>query len=370
MTTATLWSALRRRLDPGGRAPIGLVLDGNRIELLQLEGSPQQPRVRACLTLDRADGGELLPSRDALRSLLGPRLRQTGFRGRRTVTAMPASQVKLMVVNYGLESNRDEAELILRLVAERVPQPLAQCVVDYLPIRTASESEKSALVAVAQRENVIGYLELLRAAGLQVEALEIEPVAMRRLVMRLSQDEAKENILVLNGGATRSDLTVFWGRRLILYRELEFGESRAVERLSRTLEMSPESAVSVLREYGFRSPVSPADLGGGPPPHEISQAVREILKAEFDRVAESVRNALAYTASRTRGGAVDAVYLVGSIVRWPEVEHVLQERLALPVEILDPRAAFDPSRAELGSAAPAPSAIVAGLALRGVGHES
>lgn len=364
MTAALgLANTLARWVRPARCGPIGVAVGTDRVELLQVQQGAGRPRVRAAGALDLEVGGEASPE---LSGTLRRALAGRGFRGHRAVAAMPAGRVKLMVLNYRVEGGRDEAEVILAQVGERVDRPLDECIVDYLPIRAGeSQPEKSALVAVAERAAVIGFLEELRRAGLQVEALEIEPVAVRRLVRRLTRGDARENSLVLHAGARRSDLTVLWGRRLILYRELDFSEAGAIETLSSTLDMLPESAAALVRQYGVSPPAdAPRDLVG-PAPQEISQTVRDILKADFQRLAESLRSALVYTASRTRGGALDSVLVTGALAAWPGVADLLEERLSVPVAVLEVGTAFDGHPGD----AP-PSAVVAGLALRGLVHDA
>ena len=351
--------------------PIGLDLGAEGLHMLQLDGREQEPRIRAMLSTPYpADREATLASPPQLTSLLRQALKAGGFRGRRVVTAMPESGVRLMVLNYEIDRQTSEPERILQLVGERIDEALEGCVVDYLPIRTSGEKHgaKSALAVVARRDAVIDHLERLRAAGLEVEALEISPVAVRRLVARLLPDETDLNSLVVHCGARRSDLTVFSGRRLILYRELDFGEDETIGALGKSLEMSPEQARSLLYQYGVRADAEGRAWDDPAAAQEISETVLEILKPTFYALKEQVDKACVYTASGWRGASVDQVYLLGSIARWPGFDGVLQGFLSLPVRILEPLAAFAPvdGAEAAGRDRHREIAIAAGHALRGV----
>jgi type IV pilus assembly protein PilM len=350
--------------------PIGLDLASDRLTMLQIEGGATEARIRAMASVSQPDGERsLLSSPSTLKKLVARAYKRGPFRGRRVVTALPPDRVKLMLLNYDLGAQQAEPELILSRVQERIQESVEDCVIDYLPIRkTAGKpSESSALVAIAREEVVIGHLELLRSARLEVEALEIGPVAVRRLVGRLAKDSARENVLVINFDRSRSYLIVLWGRRLILYREIDFGTDRVIELLSKSLDLTPEEAASVLREYGVFPGGEPSGPGDGPTGEEIRQTVMEILKPGFQTVAEQVSNAFVYAASRTRGESVDFVYLLGPVSHWPGSDRLLSELISSPVRALDPTAGLRGQGDDKGLMSPtADLALAAGLALRGM----
>ena len=128
-------------------------------------------------------------------------------------------------------------------------------------------------------------------------------MAIRRLVIRLALRDFGEDVMILHFGRDKSHLTVLWGRRLILYREIEFGENRAIEQVAKSLELPLDSAAALLLEFGvFPETASPyLDRASV----EISETVMEILTPGFANIAEQIGNALIYTASRTRGESVE-----------------------------------------------------------------
>ena len=354
--------------------PIGFDLACDQLHMLQMERCRERLRVRAAASCPYPVGRDaILQSPGELKPLVARTLRSEPFRGRKVVTVIPGDAVKLMVLSYELNSQQSEPELILSLVRERIKEPLDEWVVDYHPIRPSHEkqSELSALVAIAREDAVIRHLELLRSAGLEVAALEIPPVAIRRLVIRLAMRDFGEDVMILHFGRDKSHLTVLWGRRLILYREIEFGENRAIEQVAKSLDLPLDSAAALLLEFGVFPETASPDLDRASV--EISETVMEILTPGFATVAEQIGNALIYTASRTRGESVDLIYLVGAVAHWPGVDKLISSLTAIPVRILDPlqaitgtRSAFPPS---VSDASPN-IALAASLALRGFGdHE-
>jgi len=360
-------SAFRGGLGECAFGPIGLDLGPERAGLVQLERRGGGVRIGAARTLDLpapgAEGAEA-----PLAPLLRSAVRGAGFRGRRVVTLLPDPGARLMVVNFPLAEGESEAQRILRLVEERIDEPVDECVVDYLSIRTSDEraGERSALVAVAQREGVTAYLELLRGAGLRVDALEIAPLAIHRLVAWLTRADRSRHAVVLYAGRKRTHLTVSTGRRLLLYREVDFGEDAAVEAVAKALDMAPEEATALLRRYG----VWP-DEDGRVPTHdpaealEVSETVRQILTPLAFGLAEEIRRAGVYTASQWRGAAIDGVWLLGAFAGWPRADRLLESLVSLPTGILDPGSAL--ASDDEASLSAEDMTLAAGLALRGFG---
>lgn len=354
-----------RRLRPSARSAVGAIgldIGGAGLNAVQLEWRAGALRVRAAAQAARSGEAEaLFADRSALRDFVSESLRAHGFRGRRVVAALTGADVKLMLLSYQIRAEGSDAEVILGLVGERVRDPIENLVIDYLPVRTGGE--RSALVAVAKRTAAIERLEALRACGFSVDALEIAPVALRRLMACITGNDPEKNAVVIQCGEERSAMQVLWGRRLILYRDLEFGTSAAVEAVAKALELPRDAAGRVLEGHGVG-----AVPGADPDPGQnISRALHDILKPSFYELSEQINKAVIYTASQTHGGTIDRVFLLGQPARWPGAADVLGELVELPASAVDPLAAFrDPDAPPSTAPWRLDPSLAAGLALRGL----
>ncbi|MGH8495018.1 MAG: pilus assembly protein PilM [Gammaproteobacteria bacterium] len=318
---------------------IGLHMAREAVHLVQLElRDADVAGIRAWASVPLPGGSdEIMQSPKRLRMLLRKALVSRGFKGRKVVSAMPHGKVRIHSVSYRATRDRSEAEEILHLMAERLDGPLTDHVLDYLPVRDATpDGERLALVAVSRREEVIGYLELLRQAGLDVAALEIGPAAIRRLVCAMSPAGDPENVLVINAGDRASFMTMVSGRRLLFDQEIDFGERKLLELVAGALDM-PLSLVRELVVGGGLEAARPTALAEA----DISAAIVEILRPELKRLVAEIQRAFLYAASETRGGGVRRVYLVGSIARWPGADRQLSTLAGMPVtNVPDPLAAL------------------------------
>ncbi len=356
-------------LRPGAQrvGPIGLQFSDERINLVQLDRDGRgQLNLKASASIPYETTRDALLSdaqkvRTLLRSALGK-----GFRGRTVISAMPPEHVRMLSVTYRPEADREDADLILEQITERLDSEISDYVVDYLPVRTAGD-ERRALVAVTPAAEVITFLETLRKAGLTVDALEIGPVAVKRLVSAMTMQNQPNNVLVINFGRDVAYMTMISERRLLFDHEIGFGEQRIVKRVADSLRMSEELARGMVLRIGL-DPKRKTDSSAFGETGEFD-ALLEIVRPEFKRLVDEVRRVLLYAASETRGGTVDRIYVLGSIARWPGAAGLLDSMSDVTVSTVpDPLSLFGTH--ESGPAADTPPdtelAIATGLALRGL----
>jgi len=354
--------------------PIGIDFGLEALHLVQLTTSAgQAPVVRARASLS-FDG----PRRDVLanpyqfRSLIKRALAADNFYGRKAVIAIPSGMFRTVSINYQSAGGQDqEAAAVLRVMKDRLDGELSDYVIDYLPVKSRSKNdERLALVAVSEREPIVEFLELARKARLDVEALEIGPVAISRLVGALSTESGSENVLVINSGRRASYLTVISGTDLLFDQEVAFGEYSLIRQTAETLDMSEDMARDLILRSGVQSAANADSVANAIDEAGLVSTISEILKPQFLKLVEEIKRVCLYAASETRGGAVAQVYLLGSIARWPGSDGLLSSLTGVDVaKIPDPLALFPSHENEKNPAvgASAPEIVVAtGAALRGL----
>ncbi len=344
--------------------PIGIDLALERMHLVQLcrdanDGIAVKTHTSVAYPISR---GDIFDSETALTPLLRAALRSVPFSGRNAVVALPAGAFRTMSVTYRVSPGQSEAKILANLMADRLDGDLSDYVIDYIPVRTR-DSDRMALVAASPRETVIRFLNAIRRAGLDVDALEIGPLSIRRLVSALPGMAADDNVVVVNTGVSTTFVTVLAGRRLLSDQDFRFGEDALLGRLSKSLDMSVEAARGLVMRTGLeplsrRDQVSLALNESG-----VFNTLLEIIKPELMRLVTEIERAVLFTSSETHGGKVSRIYLVGALTRWRGVATALNNILGLEVANLSaPLSSFNDSD---NSSSPE-MAVAAGLALRGL----
>ena len=314
---------------------IGLECAVEQLHLVQLELTQSgdiSVRATASSTYPEARS-DLLRSPRRLRELVKETLAKARFKGRKVVTALPSGETRIVPVHYRVGAGQSEAGVILRLMEDRLDGPLGDYVIDFLPIRSNSNAdERSALVAIAKRESVIAYLEALRKSGLDVECLEIGPVAIRRLITAMAPEDRLENVLAINFGREASFLTIISGNRLLFDQSIQFGERMLLAKMSDALDMPEASVRKLVESHGLDPEPSDSSRLTVAENLDVSDTLQEIAKPLFIRLVDEISRVLIYVASQTHGESVDRIYLLGSIARWRGADQLLNRLLTLPVQ--------------------------------------
>lgn len=346
---------------------IGLEISLSSLNMVQLEQNPDgriliRDWATEPLPIDRKD---FIFDKVAVKESVKAARSTASFKGRKINAMLPASELKIISVtheNVGGES-RDHA--VAEALSSRLDGDISDYVVDYLPIRQKNESKRGlAIVAFARLEKVEAYLEVLSSAGLQPGALDIGPAAIKRLVVALRNPQANETVMVINFGAKLSYLSILSGRRLLFDEEVKFGEDLLIDEVSSALQMDRAMARQQIIETGMIS----SETASNPVEREIADTMRQIVKPQFNTLADSIKRALIYAVAETRGEPVNHVYVLGSIARYRGVDRMLQSLIELPVSVLpDPLSHFPStlSDAQAANRGKQPElALATGLALR------
>jgi type IV pilus assembly protein PilM len=359
-----LWSSLKSRIAGwkpalpalGAPAPIGFDLASERLNLAQASLYKGGWHWRAIAALPYPGGrSEMLGNPAAFRTLVQTTLHEHGFRGRRVVSVLPPGDLQVISIDYTTTNGQDDTAVLLRTLKERFKSTLDDTVLDILPVRRPRDSNlRSAVVALAPRNRVLAHLDLLTAAELEPEAIDIGPAALARLARAVVTGDPRANLLLINFGTENSYFSLLWGRRLMFDRSLAIGEKRLAGTLASNLDLSLERALALLRKHGLNSHGD-----------EIAETIGELLQPDFQYLALEVNRVLIYFASQTHGGAVEGIYLAGSIARLPGAADFLCRLLSMPVQVLNPWK-IPGSEASKIIEPPTGMAVAAGLALRGI----
>jgi len=366
MMLRQLIGRLGRSMGTAPPRPIGADFAATRLNLVQAELRGERWHLQAAAS--RAypmPREELLANPGELLRFVNATLAQAPFQGRRVISALAPSDVRILPLTVQVTQGQSESQAVARAAAEQLGERAAQHVIDYYQVRGADldGGERQVLLAAAPKTHVLAFLAMLERARLMPVALDIGPAAIGRLLAVLHGSDVGQSVALLNFGSKKSYLTVIWGRRLMLDREIAFGEDMLASAVADAFDVPCDTAASLLREHGIgaREP-APDDVPHG----ELRRVIRAILHPACQALADELAHTQVYVASRTRGSSISRLYLNGSLARYPDIGSRIAELIDVPVHLLDPFDAFpaspgvDTQRAETATAI----ALATGLALR------
>ncbi len=280
---------------------------------------------------------ELLSSPKLLRTLIRSAFSSTHFNGKKIVTSIPSNEVRIISINYQQKSGGSAESGILDSLKDRLDEDLTGYVIDYLPVRGKEmDQEKLAIVALVKKEAVTNYLEVLRYAGLEVDSLEIRPAAINRYIYSNLRKDNYQDILSINFGEVNSYLTVTSGRRLLLDQQIEFGSKKLIESISNTLDISINSVLDLVSQYGFEDQSQNLESNSIAIENH-SKILKEICKPELDKLIDEVNQVLLFFASENHGRSINKIFLLGCMSYWKNLDNYLNSSLKINTEsIINP----------------------------------
>lgn len=359
---------------------IGFDLASEKLNMVQIGFGLQGPQIMAAVSeYHNSDFKSISDQPERLKTLIRSILKKNRFRGRKIVATVPNSLLKLLFINYVCKANEDEAKALVDALQSRVKHALTDYVIDYLPVNphASAQVNRMALVAMAKQSEVETYLDVLETCGLKPVALEIGPVAIQRLVSVISSEDDSQKVLVINFAADKSYLTVLWNQEILLDRELAFGMEDVLTALTGAFDVPKHTALEILHKYGLSEPAEGPDyeqslisesieddaIGD----ESVRKVIIDILKPGLRELTNEIRDVLVYVASETRGGAVEQIYLMGSLARIAEVDRLIDKLISIPVTTINPLYGFATHRncvpIDIGPVAGI--AVATGLSLRG-----
>lgn len=373
------WDRLTNKLSIFSKpkvGPIGLDIRSHSLNMVQvvIDKKSLKPRVHVAVSLPLpCSSAELFASPALFKKTICGALKLHPFIGKRCVTTLPANKVRLKHISFEQQAKQSDMQAMLPRLQELLGNKLESSVIDYIPIRPEHEKQlsRSAIIAITERTDMNAYLGLLDSCQIDVDAVEIGPLAIRRLIAAMNPEQQQAKVMTMNVGRQKSYLTVIWGRRILLDREVAFGLDNVVNVVAAELDITEQDASDLLDKYGFELPGNPdraVDIDSDQ--KDMTRMLNDIVMPLFTTLASRIRDVLLYTASETRGGGIDVIYLLGSITHWHGIDARLQQILSMPVQVIDPLYGFEwknnPQTPSEKHDDMSSIAVATGMALRGV----
>ncbi|MGQ9505176.1 MAG: pilus assembly protein PilM [Thermogutta sp.] len=312
-------------------SPIGLDIGPRSLRAVQLNGD------RSCVVhameLEITTGGD--PRADSVAAIAGSVrtiLREGGFRGGNVVLSI--GHPDLLVQNIRINDSPENllASTVLEEMASRAninPETVEIRWIDAGVILQGEAQRREVVLLTCRKATVTERIQLANHAGVRLVALDAEPAALARAVLRQyrRQTDQSRTVLFIRIGQRNTLVFIMRGGHPLFAKYLPFGGDDLDQALVRQFQIPLESALVLRQGYGERR----RDQRDP----EIVKTVQECLQPLWNSWLEEIARCARYYQVTFRGQPIERVIISGS-----EATSELQERLErffdLPIEILDP----------------------------------
>jgi len=334
---------------------VGLDIGSKTVKAVELTGGEGRFSLRAVGAIGHANPPVDLQSSEKEISALSETVKKlvsdARISGREVAISIPETQTFTKIMKFPLLNEQEIDSAVKWGAEEHIPIPISEAVVQHQIIErreNANPPQTFVLLVAASRALVEKYVRIANLSGFEVTAVETEMIS----IIRSSVDASKTS-LVIDMGATSTDVAIAKGGRLYLSRSITTAGNAFTRVIEQSLGVSQSQADEYKRAYGL----SEKSLEG-----KVGRALMPI----FRTVADEAKKAVHYYNQETAGDNPVSVTLVGGSAGLPNAAATLAKLLGYEVTIGDAfaKVSLDPnSKKELSGYQPL-YAVAAGLAMR------
>jgi len=160
--------------------------------------------------------------------------------------SLPVSVVFHAVINLPLLKKEDLDKVLRAEVKKLLPRPIDDMVLDYQMIKNSTQSKtQRVLVNAVPKELVIFYTQVFKMAGIGLDALEPESIALERSLVGRDQSVA----MIIDMGAERTNFYIIDQGYAITHHSIEVGGERINKILSEMLDVKEDLSEQIKYDY-------------------------------------------------------------------------------------------------------------------------
>jgi type IV pilus assembly protein PilM len=363
------------------RYPIGIDIGDQAIYAAQFKKTRQGISVRELFhrKLDNGQTDTTEPD-DTLIPVLKEVAKNKRFRGKSVVIRLPTKHVNSALITFEVGAEETLEDAIARECRRYLTFPIEEAVIDYpsiVDISSGKNNRFKANIISVRRDQIEQYINLLKRAGLSVEAIDFDLSSLLRLHNYLFS--IKDGPVILcNIGHSQSLISVVTNDNILAHRNVTWGTQSLLNRLETTLELSSDSeqAASILTKYGLYYGDSISPSGNSPEEEnrdqddtiEIYRSVFQILAPLVDKLLHEFYQITGYVRSEIQEVKFEEIYMYGQASLINFLDKYLKNRLNIPTKLINPMSKLTLQGRSLPSdtVEGATFAIALGLALRKV----
>jgi type IV pilus assembly protein PilM len=247
-------------------------------------------------------------------ALLSNLMEQARVSTKRCVASLPNSSVFTSVIDMPAMTTR-ELESAMQFEAKKyVPLPFSEVNLSWSIISQSEETKTLKVLLIAVPKQVKNnYIRLFELAGLELEIIEIEALALIRSLII----DATKNSVIIDIGAKATGLNVIKNGLLQLTRNMNIGGDTITDRIAQSLNVTPARAEQFKKDFG----VSESDF--------LPEAIKPVLAT----IKNEVKQLLSIYQSHNLH--LDNIVMVGGGSQLPGVTQAFDD-LGLPVTLGNP----------------------------------
>ena len=241
---------------------------------------------------------------------------QSGIKTKSVAVGLPASKTFTSIVETETLPEKELEKVFKYQIDKYVPMPMSDAKADYVILGPSPNdpSKTEVLVSSVAREYAETVLDTIEKTGLNVIAMEPEPLAMAR---SLAIPGAVDANLIVDFGEKSTDLVIVFQGKPRLVRSIPGGFGQLVNAVTAGLGVTEDQSRQFILKFGLAE-------------DQVEGQVFKILNPSLDNYASELAKSVRFFQSKYLNGKVGGIILSGYASMIPLFSEYIEAKTSIP----------------------------------------
>ena len=241
---------------------------------------------------------------------------QAGIKTKNVAVGLPASKTFTSIVETDTLPENELEKAFKYEIDKYVPMSLSDAKADYviLGLSPNDPAKSEVLVSSVAKEYAESVMEMIEKTGLNVIAMEPEPLAMAR---SLAVPGMMDACLIVDFGEKSTDLVIVYKNQPRLVRSIPGGFGQLVKMVSGNLGVEEDQARQFILKFGLAE-------------DKVEGQVFKILAPSLDTYASELTKSVRFYQTKYLNGKVGGIVLSGYAGTIPLFSEYIEAKTSIP----------------------------------------
>jgi type IV pilus assembly protein PilM len=243
--------------------------------------------------------------------------------------AISLSGNSIIIKKIGLPAmTPEELDESIKWEAEQyIPYDVNDVNLDYQILQSRPEQgQMDVLLVAAKKEMVEEYVGIVKEAGLDPVVVDVDSFTIQNAFEVNYAWPPGETVVLIDIGASTININVVANGITSFTRDISMGGNQFTEEIQKQLNVSYDEAEAY--KLGGERGVDADSV--------IPQEVERVIQSVSEAMAGEIHRSLDFYLATSSEGRMSRIYLSGGTAKVPALARTIEQRVGVPVELLDP----------------------------------
>lgn len=246
-------------------------------------------------------------------------------KGKGVCTSVSGASLIIKRMGLDVENIKEIDEQVLWEAEQYIPFDISEVVIDYQTLTQSAENHVEVLLSAVKRDVLESVIAIVEDAGLKATVVDTDFFALHHVFEASYPEKAQDSVALIDIGANSMRIVVTDAGSPVFTKDAALGGRTLTAEIQKHLKVSASDA-EALKVSG---------QGQGVP-----QEVGELMTIASENFALEIKRTIDFYNASSSGAPVTSIMLTGGAARNEGLAKLIEERVGLPAQLIDPFASF------------------------------